>query len=64
MRKAKQYEINQMVAENLNKMGYLPHSAREFKPHNIQSIISRKVNDPVINAEIEKVINILNQTNK
>jgi hypothetical protein len=53
-----------MVADNLNKMGYLPHSAREFKPHNIQSIISRKVNDPVINAEIEKVINILNQTNK
>lgn len=53
--KIKKMELYQRVAENLNKMGYQPFSAREWKAHNIQSIVSRKLDNKIVMSEIHKV---------
>lgn len=47
--------LYQQVAENLNKKGYQPFSAREWKAHNVQSIVSRKLDDKVVWDEIQRV---------
>jgi len=53
--KIKKMTLYQQVADNLNKKGYQPFSAREWKAHNVQSIVSRKLEDKVVWKEIEKV---------
>lgn len=48
-------DLYRQVAENLNQMGYEPFSAREWKAHNIQSIVSKKIENKVVWDEINKV---------
>lgn len=53
----KQKDLYQAVADDLNKSGILPASAREFKPHNIESYFSKSRRGLIlINPEIEKRI--------
>jgi len=53
--KIKKMSLYQQVADNLNKMGYQPFSAREWKAHNVQSIVSRKLDNKIVWDEIRKV---------
>lgn len=56
----KRKDLYELVAEHLNKSNYKPFSAREFKPHNIESYISR-VNRGLTNPDlfIEKSIKLI-----
>lgn len=56
-------DLYELVASNLNQKGIKPFSARQFSPHSIQSFISRKLKDPVIEKEINKVRNQLIKQN-
>ncbi len=60
----KQKDLYEIVANNLNKKGIKPFSARQFSPHSIQSFISRGLKDTVIEKEINKVRNqLINKNN-
>jgi hypothetical protein len=63
MAKIKKMEMYRIVAENLNRKGVMPFSAREWQAHNVQSFVSRGLKDPVIVAEINQVSKQLNQSN-
>lgn len=53
----KQKDLYQAVADDLNKAGILPNSARKFSPHNIMSYISKTRRGLIlVNPEIEKRI--------
>ena len=53
----KQKDLYQAVAEDLNRAGVLPTSAREFKPHTIESYLSRSRRGLIrVEPEIEKRI--------
>ena len=63
MAKIKKMEMYRIVAENLNRKGIMPFSAREWQAHNVQSFVSRGLKDPVILAEINQVSKQKNKSN-
>jgi len=57
MKKFKQKDLHQLVAEQLNQDGIVPFSARDYKPHNIESYISKSRRGLIpLNPDIEKRI--------
>jgi len=58
----KKMDLYRIVADNLNKKGVVPFSAREWQAHNIQSFVSRGLKDPIVLAEINEVSKQLNQS--
>jgi hypothetical protein len=64
MKKVSRMEVYRLVAEELNAKGYLPFSAREWKSYNVQSIVTRRVNDQVVMEAINRISKQLNQSNE
>lgn len=53
----RQKDLYQLVSDDLNASGIIPFSARDFKPHNIESYLSKSRRGLIkINPEIEKRI--------
>lgn len=53
--KPKKFEVYQEIADNLNKAGVKPFSAREFKAHNIKSVLYGAIGGPKVWDEIKEV---------
>lgn len=53
--KIRKMSVYAQVAENLNKKGILPFSAREWNVPLVQSVAYGKVNYPVVMEEINNV---------
>jgi hypothetical protein len=53
--KPKKFEVYQEIADNLNASGVQPFSAREFKAHNIKSVLYGAIDGPEVWEEIKKV---------
>lgn len=55
--KVRMEQVYAEVAKNLNERGVMPFSAREWTVGNIKRIAyNEKLNEPVVRAEIKKVI--------
>jgi hypothetical protein len=58
--KPKKFEVYQEIADNLNNAGVKPFSAREFKAHNIKSVLYGAIGGPKVWDEIIKVFTFYN----
>lgn len=58
--KPKRFLVYQEIADNLNKAGIKPFSAREFKAHNIKSVLYGAIGGPKVWEEIIKVFTFYN----
>ncbi len=48
MQKIRKMNLYQQVADNLNKKGILPFSAREWTSGNVQRVLRHKLNEPAV----------------
>jgi hypothetical protein len=55
MQKIRKMNLYQQVADNLNKKGILPFSAREWTSGNVQRILRHKLNEPAVFEEFANV---------
>lgn len=53
--KPKKFEVYQEIADNLNNAEVKPFSAREFKAHNIKSVLYGAIGGPKVWDEIKIV---------
>jgi hypothetical protein len=55
MQKIRKMNLYQQVADNLNKKGILPFSAREWTSGNVQRILRHRLNEPAVFEEYANV---------
>jgi len=51
MERVKKMSLYQQVADNLNKKGILPFSAREWTSGNVQRVLRHNLNEPAVKNE-------------
>jgi hypothetical protein len=53
--KIKKGELYKQVADDLNKRGIKPFSAKQWQPHNVQMAVSRNLNYPLMWESIHRI---------